>query len=267
MGAITLISTSDLIEMKRRGEKIACLTAYDASFARLADAAGVDILLVGDSLGMVVQGHDSTLGVRLNDMIYHAQLVRRGAPRSLVAVDMPFMSYATPYQALGNAGRLLGESGAQVVKLEGGAWLAATVGLLGARGIPVCGHLGLLPQSINKLGGYRVQGRDPEVAKMIKRDAQALESAGVAMLVLECVPSPLAAEISASATIPVIGIGAGPGCDGQVLVVYDMLGISERLPRFAKNFLAVRAGIEEAFRDYARAVKRGEFPGTEHGFE
>jgi len=253
--------------MKRRGEKIACLTAYDAGFARLADAAGVDILLVGDSLAMVVQGHDSTLGVRLNDMIYHAQLVRRGATRPLVVVDMPFMSYATPYQALGNAGRFLGESGVQAVKLEGGAWLAATVELLGARGIPVCGHLGLLPQSINKLGGYRVQGRDPEDAEMIKRDAQALESAGVAMLVLECVPSPLAAEISAAATIPVIGIGAGPSCDGQVLVVYDMLGISERLPRFAKNFLAGRAGIEAAFRDYAEAVKRGEFPGAEHGFE
>ncbi|MGH8489926.1 MAG: 3-methyl-2-oxobutanoate hydroxymethyltransferase [Gammaproteobacteria bacterium] len=267
MGAITSISASDLIEMKRRGEKIACLTAYDASFARLADAAGVDILLVGDSLGMVVQGHDSTLGVRLNDMIYHARLVRRGVTRSLVVVDMPFMSYATPYQALGNAGRLLGESDAQVVKLEGGAWLATTVELLGARGIPVCGHLGLLPQSINKLGGYRVQGRDPEDAEMIKRDAQALESAGVAMLVLECVPSPLATEISAAATIPVIGIGAGPGCDGQVLVVYDMLGISERLPRFARNFLAGRAGIEEAFRDYTGAVKSGAFPGPVHGFE
>jgi 3-methyl-2-oxobutanoate hydroxymethyltransferase len=260
------VSTARLLDMKRAGDKIASLTAYDASFARLLDDAGVDVVLVGDSLGMVIQGHDTTMPVRLSDMIYHSSLVRRGVQRALVVTDMPFMSYATPEQALGNAGRLLSEGGAQLVKLEGGAWLVPTVELLNARGIAVCGHLGLTPQSLHNLGGYRVQGRDPEGAARILDDAQALQAAGAKMLVLECVPETLAAEISRVLTIPVIGIGASVDCDGQVLVLYDMLGINPSPPRFAKNFLATATGIDAAIRDFIRAVKAREFPGAEHTF-
>lgn len=253
--------------MKRAGERIACLTCYDASFARLLDKAGIEVLLVGDSLGMVLHGRDTTLAVRLADMIYHCSHVRRGAERGLVVGDMPFMSYASPYQALRNAARLLSEGGAQVVKLEGGAWLAETVRLLSERGVPVCAHLGLLPQSIHRLGGYRVQGRGPEAALRIREDARTLEEAGAVMLVLECVPRALAAEITASLAIPVIGIGAGVECDGQVLVLYDMLGVSGKSPKFSKDFLASNGTIQAAVEDYVRAVKAGEFPGQEHGFD
>jgi 3-methyl-2-oxobutanoate hydroxymethyltransferase len=264
----TKLSVASLQAMKRAGERIACLTCYDASFARLLDESGIEVLLVGDSLGMVLQGWETTLKVKLADMIYHCSHVSRGTERALVLGDMPFMSYANPSQALHNAARLMSEGGAQAVKLEGGAWLAETVRLLSERGVPVCAHLGLLPQSIHKLGGYRVQGRGTEAAAQIREDARILKEAGAVMLVLECVPRTLAAEITAALEgIPVIGIGAGSGCDGQVLVLYDMLGISGKSPKFSKDFLASRTSIKAAIEDYARSVKAGEFPAQEHGFD
>lgn len=264
MNAVTLTT---LREMKRRGEKIACLTAYDASFASLLVDAGVELLLVGDTLGMVIQGHDSTLPVTLSDMIYHARTVRRAGGRALVVADMPFMSYASQAQALGNAARLMQKGGAEVVKLEGGAILAETVQALCARGIPVCGHLGLLPQSVHKLGGYRVQGRSEVDALTLLQDARTLEAAGADLLVLECVPRDLAAEITATLHIPVIGIGAGPECDGQVLVLHDVLGITPgKRPKFSKDFMQGKGTIRTAIEDYVKAVKSGDFPGVEHGF-
>lgn len=261
------ITLTTLRAMKRAGEKIACLTAYDASFAQLLETAGVELLMVGDSLGMVIQGQDTTLPVSVADMIYHTRNVRRGNTRALVVADLPFMSYASPAQALGNAARLMQEGGAQVVKLEGGAVLVETVRLLTGRGIPVCGHLGLLPQSVHQLGGYRVQSRDALEAQTLLDDAHALEAAGAGLLVVESIPSRLAAEVARSLTIPVIGIGAGPDCDGQVLVLYDMLGITPgKIPKFAKNFLAENSGLREAVQDYVRAVKSGAFPGSMHSF-
>ncbi|MGH8601638.1 MAG: 3-methyl-2-oxobutanoate hydroxymethyltransferase [Gammaproteobacteria bacterium] len=261
-----LITPTRLREMKRTGEKIACLTAYDASFAALLDEAGVQVLLVGDSLGMAIQGHQTTLEVRLNDMIYHTANVRRGRKQALILTDLPFMSYSTPTQALGNAGRIM-QNGAQMVKLEGGAWLAETVRLLDARGIPVCAHLGLMPQSIHKLGGYRVQARSPEEGERLLEEAHILEQAGAALLVVECIPRALAATVSQELSIPVIGIGAGSGCDGQVLVLYDMLGLSAKIPSFCRNFTSSHNDVRRALRDYVHAVKASEFPGTEHGFD
>jgi 3-methyl-2-oxobutanoate hydroxymethyltransferase len=261
------VSTTRLREMKHTGEKIVSLTAYDASFAKILDAEGIDVLLVGDSLGMVIQGHATTLEVTVGEMIYHSAQVRRGSQRALVVTDMPFMSYATPHQALGNAARLVAEGGAQAVKLEGGAWLVETIELLTTRGIAVCAHLGLTPQSIHQLGGYRVQGRAAEAAAQIEADAKALQGAGASMLVLECVPRSLAAGITAALEIPVIGIGAGIDCDGQVLVLYDMLGIGAKLPRFAKSFLAATGSVQAAVADYVRAVRAREFPALEHGFD
>lgn len=263
MSRITLTTLRD---MKRGGEKIACLTAYDASFARLLESAGVDLLMVGDSLGMVVQGHDSTLPVSVADMIYHTANVRRGSERAFLVADLPFMSYRSPEQALGNAARLLQEGGAQMVKLEGGAWLAETVRQLSERGIPVCAHLGLLPQSVHKLGGYRVQARDENVARSLKEDAAALQEAGAALLVLEAVPSALAAQLAQTLTMPVIGIGAGAACDGQVLVSYDVLGLSPKRPKFAKDFLPGAGSVTEAIAAYVKAVKSGAFPAAEHSF-
>lgn len=260
------ITLTTLREMKRMGEKIACLTAYDASFARLLDEAGVELLMVGDSLGMVIQGYDSTLPVTVADMIYHTRNVRRGARRAFVVTDMPFMSYASPAQAIGNAARILQEGGAQMVKLEGGAWLAETVRELSVRGIPVCAHLGLLPQSVHQLGGYRVQGRDPASAQTLLDDAKSLEEAGASLLLLESVPAALAANITHHATAPVIGIGAGPQTDAQILVLYDLLGITEKRPKFSKDFLAGEAGIQEAVQAYIKAVKLGAFPAAEHTF-
>jgi 3-methyl-2-oxobutanoate hydroxymethyltransferase len=254
-----------LREMKRSGDKIAALTVYDASFAERLEQAGVDVLLVGDSLGMVIQGREDTLSVTVADMIYHCQCVRRGSQRALLVVDMPFMSYATPEQALGNAARMLREGGAQMVKLEGAR--LDIVEHLTRQGVPVCGHLGLLPQSVHKLGGYRVQGRDPVAARTTLSQARALESAGADLLVLECVPRGLAAEVSLALRIPVIGIGAGADCDGQVLVLYDALGITPgRTPRFARNFLEA-GDIVSALRDYVQGVKRGTFPAPDHGFD
>lgn len=258
------VTTLTLRDMKARAEAIASITAYDAGMARLAEAAGMDFVLVGDSLGMVLQGQDDTLGVTMADMIYHSRIVSRGLERALLVTDMPYLSYTTAAQALGNAGRLMREGGAEVVKLEGGAWLADTVRHLDRFGIPVCAHLGLTPQSIHKLGGYRMQGRDVASARQILDDARVLQAAGAVMLVLECVPAGLAADITQALDIPVIGIGAGGECDGQVLVLQDMLGISARPPRFARDFLAEAGTIPAALQRYVNAVKSGEFPGTEH---
>jgi 3-methyl-2-oxobutanoate hydroxymethyltransferase len=261
------VTLAELARMKQAGEKIACLTAYDASFAGQAQTAGVDVLLVGDSLGNVVQGRDSTLPVTLADMIYHGACVARGAGRALRVVDMPFMTYAGPDKALDNAARLMAEGGAHMVKLEGGAVVADVVQALTTRGIPVCGHLGLLPQSVHKLGGYRVQGRDADTAQTIVADALALERAGAGLLVLECVPAELAAQITDRLSIPVIGIGAGAACDGQVLVLYDMLGVTPgRRPRFVKDFLVGHDSVSAALQSYVQAVKSGAFPGPEHSY-
>jgi 3-methyl-2-oxobutanoate hydroxymethyltransferase len=261
------ITTSTLRKMKQAGEKITCLTAYDASFAQILEEEGVEIILVGDSLGMVIQGQDSTLPVKLDDMIYHTQIVRAANTTALVMADMPFMTYATPMQALASAGRLMKEGGAHMVKLEGGAPMVETVRLLAQHGIAVCAHLGLLPQSVNKLGGYKVQGRNEKEAQAMLADARAMEDAGADILLLECVPSSLAAEITAAVEVPVIGIGAGPNCDAQVLVLYDMLGITPgKRPRFSKDFLQQSGDIRGAVRAYVQAVKDGSFPAEEHSF-
>ncbi len=262
------VTVSTLIKMKQAGDKITCLTAYDYSFASMLDRAGVDVVLVGDSLGMVIQGHDSTLPVTLDDMAYHCACVSRGIERALLIVDMPFMSYQTSReQALESAGYLMQQGGAQVAKLEGGEVMAETVRFLVDRGIPVCGHLGLTPQSVHKLGGYRVQGRDAESAKQIGNDALALQQAGASLLVLEAVPAELASSISDELEIPTIGIGAGANCDGQVLVLQDMLGLYPRpSPKFSRNFMQDVNSVEDAIKAYVAAVKAGDFPAKEHGY-
>lgn len=261
------INLTRLRRMKQDGEKIAVLTAYDASFARTLEAAGVEILLVGDSLGMVIQGEESTLPVTVDHMIYHTRAVRRGAVNSFIITDMPFMSYSTPEQALDNAGQIMKCGGAHMVKLEGGKHVVETIRTLSQYGIPVCAHLGLMPQSVNKLGGYRVQGRDESSAQSILTDAQLLQEAGADMLVLECVPSELAANISSTLSIPVIGIGAGPHCDGQVLVLHDMLGlVGEHRPKFVQDFLQQQDSIFAAIQAYVAAVKNGTFPDASHSF-
>ncbi|MGH8502368.1 MAG: 3-methyl-2-oxobutanoate hydroxymethyltransferase [Gammaproteobacteria bacterium] len=261
------ITVSVLKRMKREGEKIACLTAYDASFAAALDQAGVDVILVGDSLGMVIQGFDTTVPVTVDAMIYHARAVARGSRRALRVVDMPFMSYTTPAQALSNAARLMQQGHAQMVKLEGGAMQPDIVRALSAQGVPVCAHLGLQPQAVHKLGGYRVQGRDTAAAAKMREAAAAVEAAGAELLLLECVPAALAAEISATAGIPVIGIGAGNGCDGQILVLHDILGVSiDKAPKFTRNFLTGASGIADAVARYVRAVKDKTFPAAEHSF-
>ena len=258
------VSTHSLKQMKQDGEKIACLTAYDASFSQVLEQQGVDVILVGDSLGMVIQGDNTTLKVSLNDMIYHTRCVSRGATVPLIVVDMPFMSYSTIPQALGNAARLVREAGAAMVKLEGGQSMVETVRSLTAQGIAVCGHLGLTPQSVHQLGGYRVQGKTADQYKQIVDDALALEQAGASLLVLECVPSALAREVTTRLAIPTIGIGAGADCDGQVLVLHDMLGVSNLVPRFSRNFLEDNPDIPAAISAYVKAVKSGEFPAPEH---
>ena len=261
------ITISTLDQMKARGEKIVTLTSYDASFARLSEQAGVDVLLVGDSLGNVIQGRDSTLPVTVEEMVYHTANVARASERAMIVADMPFMSHGTPEQALDTAGRLMKGGGAHMVKIEGGAPQVNTVRHLTERAVPVCGHLGLMPQSIHQLGGYRVQGRDPEQAARLIEDAAELQKAGAQMLVLECVPATLGAEVSRNLDIPVIGIGAGPDTDGQVLVVYDMLGISvNRIPSFAHDFLAEAGSVQAALQAYVLAVREGRFPAERHGF-
>lgn len=261
------VSIATLRKMKQNGEKIAVLTCYDATYANVLDEAGVDVMLIGDSLGMVVQGQSSTVSVTVEDMIYHSKLVSRGAKRALIVTDLPFMSYATPEQAMHNAARLMNEGNAQMVKLEGGEWLIDTISMLSERGIPVCAHLGLLPQSVNQLGGYFVQGRDDASAQQMIKDAQALEGAGALMLVLELVPRKLAAEISQAVSIPVIGIGAGVETDGQVLVLHDMLGISGRCGKLCKNFMQGADSIQTAIKQYVDAVKNATFPAEENGFD
>ena len=262
------ITTATLMQMKQQGEKIAVLTSYDASFTRLLEDAGVEVILVGDSLGMVIQGQESTLPVAVDDMVYHTRCVARARRSALLVADMPFMSYSSAKQALDTAGRLMKDGGAHMVKLEGGATQLQTVRQLTENGIPVCAHLGLLPQSVHRLGGYRVQGKEEAAAQIMREDAQSLEAAGAQMLVLECVPADLASDISRLLSIPVIGIGAGVGCDGQVLVVYDMLGITEGpLPRFVKNFLADANSIEGAIEAYVKAVKQGSFPSRQQSFQ
>lgn len=261
------LSLNQLRKMKAERNKIAVLTAYDASFSHVLEQAGVDIVLVGDSLGMVIQGQESTLPVTVDHMIYHTANVIRGSDRLFVITDMPFMSYASIDQALHNAARLMAEGGAQMIKLEGGAELVELIAALSQRGIPVCGHLGLLPQSVHKLGGYLVQGREASAAEKILQDAISLEQAGADMLVLECVPAELAKKISEALSIPVIGIGAGADCDGQVLVLYDMLGITPgKRPRFSHDFLADCGHIPAAVSRYVEAVKNGDFPTAEQQY-
>lgn len=257
-----------LKKMKQQGEKISCLTAYDYSFAALLDSAGIELIMVGDSLGMVIQGHDSTLPVALTDMVYHSACVARGCQQALLVVDLPFLSYQlSPQQALESAGRLLREGGAQVAKLEGGAVMAPTVEFLAARGVPVCGHLGLTPQSVHQMGGYRIQGKDPDSARQLLADAKTLEQAGASLLVLEGMPASLAQEITAALSIPTIGIGAGLHCDGQILVLQDMLGLYPRpSPKFSRNFMATAHDLRGAIEAYRQAVKSGEFPSAEESF-
>ena len=260
------VTCADLLQMKKAGEKITSLTAYDSSFARILDEAGIDIVLVGDSLGMVTQGMDTTLTVSMDDMVYHTKIVSPFCQRAMVVADLPFQSYESPAMAIVNAQRLRDEAGAELVKLEGGVEMAETVQSLCDAGFEVCGHVGMQPQSIEKYGGFKVQGRDDESAGSIMEGALALEQAGAAMIVLECIPAALAQRISEKLSIPTIGIGAGVNCDGQVLVIYDALGVSDRSPRMAKNFLAESGNIRDAVARYIAAVKSGEFPADEHSF-
>jgi 3-methyl-2-oxobutanoate hydroxymethyltransferase len=262
------VTITTLVAMKRAAEKITSLTAYDYSFAHLLDQVGIDVIIVGDSLGMVLQGHENTLPVTVDDMVYHSRCVARGCARAFIVVDLPFMSYeAGREQALSSAGRLLKEGRAHMVKLEGGEAMTDTVSFLSERGIPVCGHVGLTPQSVHQLGGFRVQGRDSQAAARIRGDAQALQDAGAGLLVLESMPVGLAETISKELVIPTIGIGAGPGCDGQVLVLQDLLGIYPRpTPKFAKNFMHGAANIQAAVEAYVEAVRAGTFPAPEHSF-
>lgn len=261
------VRVPDLAAMKKTGQKIVMLTAYDASFAAQADAASVDIVLVGDSLGNVIQGHGSTLPVTVDDMVYHTAAVARGLQHTLLLADLPFMADRSPQHGLDAAARLMGEGGAAMVKLEGAGPTCDVIAALSAHRVPVCAHLGLTPQSVHALGGYRVQGREQAAGERLFEDARRVAEAGAQMLVLECVPSELATRISEDLVIPVIGIGAGAGCDGQVLVVYDLLGISRgRVPRFSKNFLIGRDSVRAAMEAYAGDVRSGSFPTAEHGW-
>ena len=264
MPAITLTTLQSL---KQKGEKITMLTCYDATFAHACNQAGVEVLLVGDSLGMVLQGHDSTLPVTNDEMAYHVACVKRGNQDALILADMPFMANATLEQSLNNSAQLM-KAGAHMVKVEGAVWLAESIRLMTERGIPVCAHMGLTPQTVNVLGGYKVQGRNENQARQMRADAIALEQAGAAMLLLECVPSELAKEITHAVKIPVIGIGAGSDTDGQVLVLHDMLGLSltGRVPKFVKNFMTGQPDIQSALSTYVTEVKTVSFPGPEHGF-
>lgn len=259
------VTVSTLDKMKAQGEKFVCITAYDATFARLVSEAGAETMLVGDSLGMVLQGHDSTIPVTIEAMEYHTACVTRAATNALIIADMPFMTYSSPDQAMRNATRLM-QAGAQMIKMEGGVWLSNTIQGLVERGIPVCAHLGLTPQSVNAFGGYRVQGRTPKEAKSILADAVEIQDAGASLLVLECIPAPLAADISRKLDIPVIGIGAGPGTDAQVLVMHDLLGLSTHLPRFVANFMQGSDSVQSALKAFVCAVKDGSYPGEEHSY-
>lgn len=261
------ITISKLQAMREAGEKIAVLTAYDASFANLMDQSGIDVILVGDSLGNIIQGQTSTIPVTIEQMVYHVSCVAKGNQSAFLIADMPFGTYSTPEQAMENAASLM-RAGAHMVKLEGGSWLADTVRFLVERSVPVCAHLGLLPQSVHTLGGFKVQGKSAEAAEVLIKDAQTLEKAGAQLLVLEAIPSELGKKATASIKLPTIGIGAGPDCSGQVLVMHDMLGaFPGRSPKFVKNFLLGQESIEGAFKSYIHEVKTGKFPGPEHCFK
>lgn len=260
------VTLTTLQAIKRKGEKFACLTAYDACFSSILGNAGVEVILVGDSLGMVLQGHDSTLPVTMKHMIYHMECVKRGNRGALLMADLPFMSYSSETQTLENCAALM-RAGAQMVKLEGGAWIANTTRLLSERGIPVCAHMGLTPQSVNRIGGFHVQGRDTSQAQMIVEEALLLQDAGACILLLECVPRSLAKTITEKLEIPVIGIGAGPDTTGQIMVLHDVLGVSPITPKFVKNFLLESTeGIPGAIKAYVNAVKSGAFPAEQHWF-
>ncbi|MCH8538878.1 MAG: 3-methyl-2-oxobutanoate hydroxymethyltransferase [Alkalimonas sp.] len=261
------ITTAVLQKMKQQGEKITSLTAYDASFGKLFAEEGVEVLLIGDSLGMVLQGHTDTLPVTVSDIAYHTRCVRAGAADAFVIADLPFMSYTSTEQAFQSVLPLM-QAGANMVKLEGGDFLLPTVKALTERGVPVCGHLGLTPQSVHLFGGFKVQGRGDEQANAMVRQAEALQAAGAQLLVLECIPVELANRITAALSIPVIGIGAGAGTDGQVLVMHDLLGISSGyIPKFSKNFLQQTGEIRSAIRQYVADVKSQTFPAAEHSFQ
>ena len=260
------VTVTSLQTMRSKGEKITVLTCYDASFAALMDRCGVDVLLVGESLGMVCQGHNSTLPVTVDEIAYHTASVARGNQTAFLIADMPFGSYATAEDAFRNAVKLM-QAGAQMVKLEGGAWLVPTVRFLTERAVPVCAHVGLTPQSVHQFGGYKVQGKTVEAADQLKADALALQAAGASLIVLEAIPSALGTEVTELLAIPSIGIGAGPDCAGQVLVMHDMLGVFPgRKARFVKNFMEGQSSIEAAVRAYVSAVKDRNFPGPEHCF-
>ncbi|MGD8170879.1 3-methyl-2-oxobutanoate hydroxymethyltransferase [Vibrio sp. TRT 21S02] len=258
------ITINDLMKWKQEGRKFATSTAYDASFAQLFESQEMPVLLVGDSLGMVLQGKPDTLPVTVEDIAYHTRCVRAGSPNSLLMADMPFMSYATPEQACENAAKLM-QAGANMVKIEGGDWLVETVKMLAERAVPVCAHLGLTPQSVNIFGGYKVQGRDQEKADRMVKDALALQEAGAQIVLLECVPASLAARITEVLDVPVIGIGAGNVTDGQILVMHDMFGISANyMPKFSKNFLAETGDMRQAVAKYIEDVQSGAFPDDAH---
>ncbi|MFM5681343.1 3-methyl-2-oxobutanoate hydroxymethyltransferase [Aeromonas veronii] len=260
------ITTASLLKMKQEGQKFTAITAYDATFAKLFDDEGAHVLLIGDSLGMVLQGGQDTLAVNMDEMVYHTRCVARGASKALVVADMPFMSYATPEQTYQNAARLMA-AGARMVKMEGGDWLCDSIRHLTRNGVPVCGHLGLTPQSVHVFGGFKVQGRDEFQAQEIYRQALELQAAGIQLLVLECVPTTLAERITKALRIPVIGIGAGPATDGQILVMHDAFGVtSGYVPKFTKNFLAETGDVRAAIRLYVQQVSEGSFPGPEHCF-
>ncbi|MGK9174858.1 3-methyl-2-oxobutanoate hydroxymethyltransferase [Yokenella regensburgei] len=255
-----------LLKCKKEKKRFATITAYDYSFAKLFAEEGINVMLVGDSLGMTVQGHDSTLPVTVDDIAYHTRAVRRGAPYCLLLADLPFMAYATPEQAFAHSATVM-RAGANMVKIEGGRWLAQTVKMLTERAVPVCGHLGLTPQSVNIFGGYKVQGRSEDAAQTLLDDALALEAAGAQLLVLECVPVELAKRVTEALTIPVIGIGAGNVTDGQILVMHDAFGITGgHIPKFAKNFLTEAGNLRAAVRQYVADVESGAYPGEEHSF-
>ncbi|MGS2718150.1 3-methyl-2-oxobutanoate hydroxymethyltransferase [Eionea flava] len=259
------VTINTLRNYKSEQRRFSCISLYDAPSSALAAQQGIATVLVGDSLGMTVQGHSSTLPVTMEHMLYHTAAVARNNAFSLIIADMPFMSYSTPEAAMSNAALLM-QAGAHMVKLEGGAWLGDTISRLSEQGIPVCAHLGLTPQSVNKLGGYKVQGRDEQQGKAIIDDANALEAAGADLLVLECVPATLATNMTQSLSIPTIGIGAGNGTDAQVLVINDLIGLTEKPPKFSKNFLAEAGSIAAAFQAFDKQVKSGQFPSDEHSF-
>lgn len=262
------ITIPAMVKMKQEKQKIACLTCYDASFAALLDMAGVDVVLVGDTLGNVIQGHSTTVPVTVDDVVYHTKNVARGLKRAFLIADMPFASYPTPALALANAARMMQEGGAKMVKLEGSGHQAEIVSYLNENGVPVCAHLGLRPQLIHKLGGYSVQGRKAKAAKQMVEDAQLLEKSGADMILLELVPKDLAAEITAAVAVPVIGIGAGLKVDGQILVLYDMLDITPgRKPKFARNFMEGAESISDGVAAYVKAVKNKSYPDPEHSFD